>query len=91
MDVIYRRAQAAVRCSLSSVRLNTDLNIPAVLEMPFGHRGEGDDAKTRRLSLLAADQQTSDGALCSASGAWSAEQLSVMRRTKKGESRVNKV
>lgn len=71
--------------------LNTDLNIPTVLEMPFGHRGEGDDAKKRHLSLLTADKQTSDGALCSASRAWSAEQLSVKRRTKQGESHVNKV
>lgn len=91
MDVIFRRAQDAVRCWLSSVRLNTDLNIPAVLKMPFGHRGEVADAKTRHLSLLTADKQTSDGALCSASGAWSAEQLSVKRRTKQGESHVNKV
>lgn len=89
--MIYRRAQAAVHCSLSSARLNTDLNIPAVLEMPFGHKGEGDDAKTRPLSLLTADKQTSDGALCSASGAWSAEQLSVKQRTKQGKSHVNKV
>lgn len=47
-------------------------------------RGEGADAKTRNLALLTPEKQTSDGALCSASGACWAEQLSVEQRTELG-------
>lgn len=48
-------------------------------------RAEGADGKTKRLALLTPDKLTSDGALCSASGACWAEQLSVEPRTERRE------